>query len=159
MGGSKPSLRHTTLARNTGGDGSGVFVTDAGSTPSTVVLTNTILVSHTVGITATAGSKATLEGTLWGSDSWANGTDLGGDGDIITGTVNIWGDPAFVNPDGGDYHIGPDSAAIDAGMNAGVVTDIDGDLRPIGAGYDIGADEYAVCTYLPLAVKNYLDGR
>ena len=41
------------------------------------------------------------------SGSWANGTDWGGDGDIFTGTVNIWGDPAFVNADGGDYHISP----------------------------------------------------
>jgi hypothetical protein len=102
IGGSTLSLQHTTLARNVGGDGSGVFVTDAGSTPSTVILTNTLLVSHTVGISITVNSRAVLEGTLWGSNSWANGTDWGGDGTIVTGTVNIWGDPAFVNPDGGD---------------------------------------------------------
>ena len=157
IGGSKPSLRHTTLARNTGGDGSGVFVTDAGSTPSTVILTNTILVSHTVGISATAGSTATLEGTLWGSGSWANGTDWGGDGVIVTGTVNIWGDPAFVNPAGGDHHIGSGSAARNAGVDAGVTTDIDGDFRPKEGGYDIGADEFGQQwdIYLPLVMKNY----
>jgi len=150
IGGSTLSLWHTTLARNTGGDGSGVFVTDAGSTPSTVILTNTLLVSHTVGISATTGSIATLEGTLWG-----NGIDWGGDGAIFTGTVNIWGDPAFVNPDGGDYHIGPDSAARNAGVNAGVTTDIDGEARPAGAGYDLGADEIWYNIYLPLVIRNY----
>ena len=31
------------------------------------VLTNTILVSHTVGISVSVGSTATLEATLWGS--------------------------------------------------------------------------------------------
>jgi hypothetical protein len=147
---SKPLLLHMTIARNTGGDGSGVFVdTGSTSTPRTVILTNTILVSHTVGISATAGSTVTLEGTLW-----ANDTDWGGDGAIFTGTVNIWGDPAFVNPDGGDYHIGPDSAARNAGVNAGVTDDIDGDIRPQGSGYDIGADEFVWKIYLPLVVKN-----
>ena len=152
IGGSKPLLRHTTIARNIGGDGSGVFVTDAGSTPSTIVLTNTILVSHTVGISATSGSTVTMEATLWGNDS-----DWGGAGAIVTGTVNVWGNPAFVNPDGGDYHIGPDSAARNAGVNAGVNTDMDGDNRPKESGYDIGADEFGQNweIYLPLVVKSY----
>jgi hypothetical protein len=47
-----------------------------------------------------------------------------------------------VDPDSGDYHIGPGSAAIDAGVDAGVTTDIDGEARPFGAGYDLGADEW-----------------
>ena len=157
IGGSTPLLLHTTLARNTGGDGSGVLVTDAGSTHSTVILTNTLLVSHTVGISVDVNSTVTLEGTLWGSGVWANGTDWGGDGAIVTGTVNIWGDPAFVNPDGGDHHIGPDSAARNAGVNAGVTTDIDGETRPKESGYDIGADEFGQQwdIYLPVVVKNY----
>ncbi len=152
IGGSHPSLRHTTLARNTGGDGSGVLVANAGSALSTVAMTNTILVSHTVGISVTSGSTATLEATLWG-----NGTDWDGAGTIVTGTIDIWGDPAFVNPDGGDYHIGSGSAARNAGVNAGVTTDIDGDFRPQGGGYDIGADEFkeGIRLYLPMTVKRH----
>ena len=46
-----------------------------------------------------------------------------------------------MGPSSGDYHIGLGSAAIDAGVNAGVADDVDGDLRPVGAGYDVGADE------------------
>ena len=34
------------------------------------------------------------------------------------------------------FHIGPNSSAIDQGANAGVTTDIDGESRPNGAGYD-----------------------
>ena len=64
---------HTTLARNTGGDGSGVCLDDN----SAAAITNTILVSQTVAITATAGNTATLEGTLWGSGDWANTAKLG----------------------------------------------------------------------------------
>ena len=59
--------------------------------------------------------------------------------------------------DGSDYHIAPGSAAIDAGVNSGVTSDIDGDTRPQGSGYDIGADEVSGQQwdiYLPLVVKN-----
>jgi parallel beta-helix repeat protein len=154
---SLPHLLHTTIARNGGGDGSGVYVTSY-ITKSVVGMTNTILVSQTVGITVVAGNTATLQGTLWGSDAWANGANWGGDGTIVTGTVNIFGDPAFVNPDAGDYHIGSSSAARDVGVNAGVRIDIDNEPRPV-TGVDIGADEYwAPGTlkhiYLPLVLKN-----
>jgi uncharacterized repeat protein (TIGR01451 family) len=135
---SSPQFLHNTIARSTGGDGSGVHVTG----DSSVALLNTILVSHTVGINVAAGSAATLQASLWGSGTWANGTDWAGQGIIATGTVNIRDYPVFVDPDTGDYHIGADSAAVDTGVNAGVAIDIDGEARPAGAGYDIGADEY-----------------
>ena len=100
---------------------------------------------------ATANSSAGLTGTLWGSGDWANGTDVAGDGDVTTGTVNVYGQPAFVNPGAGDYHITGDSAAVHAGMQAGVATDIDRETRD-GAP-DIGADEYisALSTATPTA--------
>ena len=40
------------------------------------------------------------------------------------------------------YHLTTNSPCIDAGIDAGVYDDIDGDLRPQGLGFDIGADEY-----------------
>jgi parallel beta-helix repeat protein len=69
IAGSSPRLLHTTIARNRGGDGSGVYVTDIFGSFSTVALTNTILVSHTVGITVTAGNTAILNGVLWYSNT------------------------------------------------------------------------------------------
>jgi hypothetical protein len=150
--GSSGRLVHNTVADNVGHSGIRV---DSGSS---VWLTNTILVSHTVGISVTAGSTATLEGTLWGSGAWANGTDWGGDGYISTGSsTNTWGDPAFASPSDGDYHITPDSDAVEAGVFAGVTTDVDGEPRPFPAGTppDIGADEVHYRVYLPLAVRNY----
>jgi hypothetical protein len=140
-----PRLTHNTIARNSGGDGSGIYIWK-GYGPTRVALTNTILVSHTVGIATTADSTAILEATLWGSGSWANETDWGGAGTVITGTSthNYWGDPDFVDPDSGDYHIGPGSAAIDRGVDAGVNVDMDGETRPAGKGYDLGADEFPV---------------
>jgi uncharacterized repeat protein (TIGR01451 family) len=135
--GSSPRLLHNTIARNKGGDGSGVHVTDN----SAVELVNTVLVGHRVGIYVSSSSTADLESTLWGSGAWANTFNRSGPG-TINHSDDRTGDPAFVNPAAGNYHIGPGSAAIDAGADAGVSTDIDGDLRPIGPGYDLGADEW-----------------
>jgi len=69
------------------------------------------------GLIAEAGNSARLEATLWGNE-----TDWAGAGAVYTGTVNIRGDPAFADPDAGDYHIGPGSAAVDSGITAGVTT-------------------------------------
>jgi hypothetical protein len=137
-------LRHNTLASNVGADGGGALVGE----DAAVVLSNTILVSHAVGISVTTGSTATLEATLW----YKNGSDTGGAGAIDIGAVNIWGDPTFVDPAGWDYHLLGGSPAIDAGVDAGMTSDIDGDRRPQGTGYDIGADEYPLSyrIYLPL---------
>jgi uncharacterized repeat protein (TIGR01451 family) len=143
---SSAQLLHTTVAHNHGGDGNGIFVTsdpNPYSPPIAITLTNTILVSHTVGITVTSGNTATLESTLWNG----NLTDWGGAGTINTNN-NYTGSAAFLNPAGGDYHLGPTSAAIDKGIDAGIAGDIDGDARPQGAAPDLGADEYRFPTPL-----------
>jgi hypothetical protein len=127
--GASPRLLHTTIARN-GGDGSGLYVANS----STAWLTNTILVSQMVGITVAAGT-ANLSNTLW----YGNSADWGGAG-TIAHSGDYTGPPAFVDPDGGDYHIGPGSAAIDHGVSAGVTTDKDG--QPRDAWPDLGAYEY-----------------
>jgi serralysin len=138
--GSSLMLKHNTFVRNLGGDGVGLAIAQ----DSRVAMTNTIVVSQTVGVSvvpgAVAGDGASLESTLWGQGVWANLTDWAGDVDV--GTINVWGDPGFVDPDGDDYHIGPGSAAVDAGVDAGVRVDSDSEVRPMGGGFDIGADEF-----------------
>ena len=140
-------LVNNTIARNRGGSivgqNIGVFVTsDFGAyNLSNVVMTNTILISHTVGISVTAGNTATLESTLWHS----NGANWGGAGTINHGSDRA-GDPLFA-ADG--YHLTASSAAIDAGTDAGIPLDIDGQVRPWGSGVDIGADEYGSAPATP----------
>jgi hypothetical protein len=125
-------LRHTTLAGNSLRVAPGSLVT----------MSNTIVVSATEGVYVNPGGTLRMEATLWGTGRWANDADWGGSGTIITGTHNRWGDPVFVAPGIGDYHLGAGSAAIDWGIDAGIGTDIDGEARPEGCGFDIGADEF-----------------
>ncbi len=139
---SRLRLAHTTIARNGGGDGSGLTISEAGSS---VWLTNTVLVSHTVGISVAAGSTVAMNGTLW----YGNAADWGGAGTIIHGG-DYTGDPVFVDPDRDDYHIELESAAINTGVAAGVATDKDGRSRD--AHPDLGAYEFGGL-YLPAVLE------
>lgn len=146
--GGEPRLLHSTIARNSGGDGSGIYITDGLSNYSTVALTNTILVSHTNGIHVTPYNVASLDGVLW----FGSGTNTDGAGTISVVNEHT-GNPAFA-ADG--YHLTTASAAIDKGLSVGVGIDIDHEPRIQGAP-DLGADELVTITirrvYLPIMCK------
>ena len=57
----------------------------------------------------------------------------------LTGTVT--GDPLLVNGGAHDFHLGAGSAAVDAGKTTNAARDTDGNPRPSGAAFDIGAYE------------------
>ena len=57
------------------------------------------------------------------------------------GFHNIDKSPCFISPETGDFHLDISSPCINTAVDAGVETDIEGDPRPIGGGYDMGADE------------------
>lgn len=132
---SQPRLVHNTIAANTGGLGIGVKVANTGIVYSTVTMTNTIIYSHTVGLDVNQQDTVILDGTLWYANSQFDWNGAG----TINRSNDVFQDPKLA-PDG--YHLLPGSGAIDAGVNAGLLPDIDGQPRPSGAGYDIGADEY-----------------
>jgi hypothetical protein len=136
------SIMHTTIASPTLGGNQAVYV--AGGT---VYLTNTIVASHTIGI-ENAGGTVSEDYSLF----YDNTTNLNG---VTGGSHSLTGNPAFVNSAADDYHLTAASAVIDAGVNAGVTTDLDGVTRPQGAGYDIGAYEYEPPS---LVVDNLGDG-
>jgi len=119
-----------------------------------------VLVNHgavatlTNNIVAFSGREGILVGTNGPPVVTADHNLLWGNGsDPFVGENAVLGPPNFVNRAADDYHLGLGSAAVDAGVDAGVSTDIDGDVRPLGGGFDIGADEWiapAHYLYLPL---------
>ena len=56
----------------------------------------------------------------------------------VPGATNV--DPRFVDPAGRDYHLAAGSPARDA-VDTGPPTDFEGEKRPRGARFDLGADE------------------
>lgn len=139
-GGVSLHAQHTTLVANRGHwpwgfCGGGIHTDPDGNR---VVMTNTVAVSHTTAIANRSGDFY-MTGTLWGSGGWANEVNtLGG----VISTTNVYAEPGFVAPSAGDYHLAPGSAAIDTGVVSGAGRDIDGEPRPMGVGYDLGADEF-----------------
>jgi hypothetical protein len=158
VNGGSPELIHNTLANNSGGDGVGLYVIQDSFTEerAQVQMFNSIVVSHTVGIYApgeVAENIVIADGILWSS----NGVDTSGTGTFFL-SHETSGDPAFVDPAGGDYHILDSSAAIDQGVDTSVTSDIDGEPRFAGE-VDLGADEYWVpgsfnYLFLPLVITD-----
>jgi hypothetical protein len=150
--GASAQLLHTTIARN-----SSIGLLAYGE--ATATLTNTIVASNVTGVETAYDSTIAMEATLWGTGPWANGSDWESPANIMTGTVNLWGDPDFADVGAGDYHILPGSAAMNRGVHAGVDSDIDGEPRPDWCFPDLGADELQTgkpCHrfYLPLVMQD-----
>jgi hypothetical protein len=142
IGSSSPQWAHSTIVRNSGGDGTGLVITDQMQPSTGVVLTNSIISDHSVGALVTAGSGASFKGVLW----HANVTDdVSGAGTVVR-EGEITGDPRF-EADG--YHISPGSAALDAGIASLTHSDIDGFHRPYNGVPDLGVDELIAASVHP----------
>ena len=128
-------LVNNTIADN---GGSGVVVWRYAA----LVLTNNLIAGHTVGVanTAPASSTVTADTNLFWNTS-----------DPIVGSNPIQQDPLLT----ADYHLQPGSPAVDAGLTIPWLTvDLDGNARPQGPKYDIGACEGVRReVFLPLVLK------
>jgi predicted outer membrane repeat protein len=120
---------HVTIADQVGAAGSAIHIITG-----TARITNTIVTSHSIAISNSGGLVLQDYNLLFG-----NAVDT--QGAVSGGAHNMSGAPDFIAPTLDDFHIGAGSAAIDAGADAGIVTDYDGETRPQDAGFDIGFDE------------------
>ncbi len=116
-------------------------------TGGAISLVNNTIVSHTYGIEGVdlfgPSEAVVLDYTLL----YGNTEDVGPEaGESITNTHTVAGNPHFLAPETYDFHLMPNSAAIDGGDPAGVppapAMDIEGAPRPYGPRVDIGAYEW-----------------
>ncbi|RLT41865.1 MAG: hypothetical protein DWI57_06355, partial [Chloroflexi bacterium] len=132
-------MRHNSISRN---EGSGVLID--GQTNADLL--NNIIWENTDGGVKFNGEMVsqtvTISYTFWGE----SGPDVVESGNIST-TIDQGNDfsgenPAFVDPDAGEYHIKRISMAFQLGKNTDGATDMDAEARNQGKFADIGADEY-----------------
>ena len=145
-------------ANDADGNGGGIYC--EGSSP---VIINSILWGNTATL---SGNEIYLDGASAANISY---TDIDQDGyagsngnirqdPLITrmpspGADTIWGTE---DDDLGDLHLHPDSPCIDAGTSDNApVNDIVGTPRPQGAGFDMGAYEYALTDKIRGLVDEY----
>jgi uncharacterized protein YjdB len=114
----------------------------AGVTNNLVIENNVFYQPNTAGIWFDAADGGTWSGALVANNlstnavSWPSVSGLTSVGNIENT------DPKFVNAAGFDFHLAVGSPAVDAGITVlSVLKDLDGVLRPLGLGYDIGAYE------------------
>ena len=130
VGQSYPQVTNNTIVANTkydSGESRGIFVMDN----SRVFIINTILLNSKIMVYDEYSEVIVTHSLVYdkvGPDvSWP-------------GEGNISQDPRFVGDR--DYHLLPNSPCIDAGTDVDVSTDIEGNKRPQGQGFEIGAYEY-----------------
>jgi parallel beta-helix repeat protein/predicted outer membrane repeat protein len=146
---SSPKVTNCLINRNISSDTGGGIYSDC----SSPVMTNCTLAGNSAspsnggGAYVYSGSPIITNCILW-SDSPG---EISGNGSAAitycdirggyTGAGNISDSPSFVNPDAGNYRLRADSPCIDKGGSNAPATDLDGNPRPTGEGYDMGAYE------------------
>ncbi len=107
---------------------------------SSVAIVNNIIARNKCGLASEFGQPCS--GNDY-NDVWNNSlSDYIG---FAKGLNDISSDPLFVDAESGDYHLQLGSRCITAGAPEGAPdTDFDGDVRPQGDGYDMGAYEHIV---------------
>lgn len=149
-----PTITNCTISGNTAINGGGICCRD-NSSPT---ITNCTISGNTAfyggGIFCYYSSTPSVKNSiLWGNTAtWGGNEILLLEVDYITvtysdvmggwkGTGNINDDPKFVGS--GDYHLTGGSPCINTGTAAGApLHDIDGEMRPQGAYFDMGSDEF-----------------
>ena len=172
---SSPTITNSIFSYNSAGGGGAIWI-QPGSFSN---ITNCTFFKNSAGWKGGAilnsGSNPTITNSILWNDTAPEGPEIGkyvdDDPDPTVnhcdiqegypGNGNINADPLFVDPVNGNLHLQSGSPCIDAGTSEGAPNyDIDGDVRPQGSGYDIGADEFvpnqppeAICQDVTLSTE------
>ncbi len=151
-------INNTIVGDESGSDGAGIYIISAnGCSPPYCAggsVINNIITDHEDGILLN-DSFTTVDVTVDYNDLWNTpGTAI--DTDLSPGGHNIFLNPQFIDPALRNYHLYAVSPCVNsgAGVPPAPVDDFDGDMRPKGAGVEIGADEVIEMPFfLPLAIR------
>lgn len=138
-GASAWQILHTTIASPTQTNAAAIYVVNG-----QVGITDTIIVSHSLGINNAGGSVFENANLFYG-----NGADFVGA--VTSGGQSLTGAPAFVDAGADDYHLAPASLAVNRGLEVGVTTDFEGEARPQQGTSDVGFDESPYTQTVPIA--------
>ena len=143
LGAGTADVINTTIASPTLSNGPAIVIGTGA-----VNITNTSIASYTIGISNAVGTVRE-DYNLFFSNAITNA------GLITHGLHSFVADPCFADPQADNYHLVSTSVAIDRGVDAGVYADLEGNPRPQGAGYDIGAYEFArqITLCLPVILR------
>lgn len=145
-GASSPTITNCTISENTSvnGFGGGIYISND------FVITNCIFWVNTPDDILLENASPFISYCNIGQAGFA-----GSNG-------NISANPNFVDAENGDFHLSLGSPCIDTGTSENTpVYDIEGDSRPQGDGFDMGADEWTAANFTanpitgiaPLTVK------
>jgi len=126
--GTSPLIENCTFTRNTANEGGGIYLLNAATLRNSIVWGND-------------GSFGTSNLFLEGGGQTIEYTDSG---PIPSGPGNAGADPRFVDAADRDFHLAPDSPAINAGISRPWMAnsvDLDGRSREIYGTNDLGAFE------------------
>lgn len=152
-GASDPLFANCIIAGNSvtgeSGDGAGIFCFFSDPVIINCTITLNTANQYGGGIYCTANSNVTVTNSILWNDLPKeiyvdSGSVTATYSDIQSGWAgegNITADPLLADPDEGDFHLTVHSPCIDTGTDAGVFDDFEGDVRPFGNGFDMGADE------------------
>ena len=142
-------VNNTIVDNDQGEHKEGVYLASSGGIH---ILRNNIIAGHSTGVGLVAGTAA-----LDYNDYFDNDTDVSG---TTWGAHHRTDDPQFEDRAGGDYHLALTSPMVDqADSSVAPSRDFEGDPRPHGGGFDIGADEaYLAEAFVSSSVGSDLTG-
>lgn len=158
------NLKNSLIAGNEADNASNPTIIDVNAADSTTVeadlvaIHNTIAANRGIGIVYADNTSGEFHNNIvWGNDSrgnlssYTNATCNDTQSEAWSGT-DINRDPEFITTPRGAYRLSFTSPAVNQCNDHGLAYDLDGVLRPWGAGYDMGAFE-VIAVFLPMTIR------
>ena len=167
---SSPTIENSMIVRNraTGlaHGGGGIYLEDSSPTIIHCTVSSNFAGQYGGAIFCDNASPRITNSILWGNSAiYGSEIHVYSGSPVVTysdveggwsGEGNIEANPSFAGAI--TFHLGPVSPCVDSGTDAGVYTDMDGQRRPWGAGFDMGADEFSAepCSVIASSGNQFL---